>query len=115
CTTSTSPDRQAVRLVTDHVRTGQRSFTGQVLGARFSRFSESVSGRTGIPKLNRNDLSGYFLHVPPPEVQQGIVDLIDDLTVKEGLEVVRRDKMTALKDALVGELLSGEAFSLLDA
>ncbi|MFE3432183.1 restriction endonuclease subunit S [Streptomyces sp. NPDC059171] len=86
-----------------------------LLGARFSRFAESVSGRTGIPKLNRDDLSGYSFHVPPVEVQQRIVGLIDDLAVKESLEAARRDKITALKDALVGDLLSGQGFPLLGA
>ncbi|WP_405885079.1 MULTISPECIES: HIT family protein [unclassified Streptomyces] len=37
CTTSTSPDRRAVGLVTDHIRTSQRSFTGQVLARALRR------------------------------------------------------------------------------
>ncbi|MFE1246932.1 restriction endonuclease subunit S [Streptomyces sp. NPDC058766] len=79
-----------------------------LLGSRFSRFSENVSGRTGIPKLNRNDLSEYSLRVPPLLEQKKIVQVLARIGEHERLEEERMAKIAAFKVAIVGEMLGEE-------
>ena len=37
-----------------------------MLGGRFTNYANSVSARTGMPKINRQDLLAYKIPLPPP-------------------------------------------------
>ncbi|CAH9416141.1 Type I restriction-modification system, specificity subunit S [Streptomyces globisporus] len=78
-----------------------------LLGDRFSRFSESVSGRTGIPKLNRGDLGGYSVRVPSLGVQRRVVELLSKFDSRCRIEEMRQRKEAALADALLADFLGG--------
>ncbi|CAL9503009.1 hypothetical protein SUDANB106_03502 [Streptomyces sp. enrichment culture] len=54
-----------------------------LLSEEFSRYAEGLSGRTGIPKVNRRDLSGYLLKVPQPEEQRQISEVLCSITDAE--------------------------------
>ncbi|WP_411073428.1 restriction endonuclease subunit S [Streptomyces sp. cmx-4-7] len=54
-----------------------------LLSEHFSRYVESLSGRTGIPKVNRGDLAGYFFQLPPLKEQRRIIELIDAVSTQE--------------------------------
>ncbi|MET7753884.1 restriction endonuclease subunit S [Streptomyces sp. NPDC005389] len=54
-----------------------------LLSEGFSRYAESLSGRTGIPKVNRSDLAGYHFPLPPMEEQLRIVEVIDAVSAQE--------------------------------
>jgi type I restriction enzyme S subunit len=47
-----------------------------LLGEKFSRFAESVSGRSGIPKINRRELEEFSIPLPPVEEQRQIADIL---------------------------------------
>ena len=50
-----------------------------ILDRRFSRFTDSVSLRTGIPKINREELGEYKIQVPPSfEEQKAIAEVLSD-------------------------------------
>ncbi|MBQ0999283.1 restriction endonuclease subunit S [Streptomyces sp. RK62] len=58
-----------------------------LLGEDFSRYVENLSGRTGIPKVNRQDLAGFWFPVPPVEEQQRIIEVIGSVTeLERGIE-----------------------------
>ena len=58
-----------------------------LLGDQFSRYAENLSGRTGIPKINREDLNGFWFPVPPLSEQRRIVAVIDSFTeLERGIE-----------------------------
>ncbi|SNR52219.1 restriction endonuclease subunit S [Actinomadura mexicana] len=50
-----------------------------LLGERFSRFAEAVSGRSGIPKVNRRELAEHKLPVPPLWEQRRIAEILEAL------------------------------------
>ncbi|WP_240468246.1 restriction endonuclease subunit S [Streptomyces dangxiongensis] len=75
-----------------------------LLGDQFSRYVESLSGRTGIPKVNRGDLEGFWLPVPPLSEQRRIVEVIDSFTgLERGIEASIA-KFDALRSGLMEEL-----------
>jgi len=47
-----------------------------LLSERFTYYANSCSTRTGIPKLNRLDMGGYTLTLPPLPEQKAIADLL---------------------------------------
>ncbi|GAA3066314.1 restriction endonuclease subunit S [Streptomyces roseofulvus] len=79
-----------------------------LLGDEFSSFAESVSGRTGIPKLNRKDLSDYLMCIPPLGEQRRIIAVLDGIIGQEQSIEALGDKLRALKQGLADALLSGK-------
>ena len=47
-----------------------------LLSHRFTSFANARSGRTGIPKINREEMSGFSLAIPPLPEQKAIADLL---------------------------------------
>lgn len=88
-----------------------------VLGEDFSRFAESVSMRTGIPKLNRGEFEEYVTTLPPKEDQDRIAEVLIatdkllEVSQKE-LENLRSQKAGLMFDLLFGFVAvpSGKAF-----
>jgi type I restriction enzyme S subunit len=50
-----------------------------LLGSRFSLFAESVSGRSGIPKVNRVELAEFSFPLPPLREQIRMADSVEAL------------------------------------
>lgn len=79
-----------------------------VLGYRFSKYAESVSVRSGMPKINRTELAEFALGLPPLPEQSAIATVLSDvdalLAALERLIAKKRD----LKQATMQQLLTGE-------
>lgn len=79
-----------------------------ILGHRFSSFAETVSARSGIPKVNRTELSEFRLPLPPLPEQRAIAEALSDvdglIVELETLVAKKRD----LKQAAAQTLLTGE-------
>lgn len=78
-----------------------------LLGDHFSRFAEASSARSGIPKINRDELAEYVLALPPPLEQTAIAEVLSDMDAEIAALEKRRDKTRALKQAMMQELLTG--------
>ncbi|GAA2253266.1 hypothetical protein GCM10010402_05520 [Actinomadura luteofluorescens] len=72
-----------------------------LLGERFSRFAEAVSGRSGIPKLNRRELAEYALPVPPLREQRRIAEILDAIDAEIAASERVIGKIRQLGSALV--------------
>ena len=58
-----------------------------LLGHRFTDYAESVSVRSGIPKINRAEMAGFALALPPVSEQRAIAATLRDVdALLEGLE-----------------------------
>ncbi|WP_221624123.1 restriction endonuclease subunit S [Burkholderia contaminans] len=79
-----------------------------ILGHRFSIFAEGVSARTGIPKINREDLSAFSIALPPQNEQRAIAAALSDvdalLSSLDALIAKKRD----IKQAAMQQLLTGK-------
>ncbi|WP_186131493.1 restriction endonuclease subunit S [Burkholderia gladioli] len=79
-----------------------------ILGHRFSIFAEGVSARTGIPKINREDLSAFSIALPPQNEQRAIATALSDvdalLSSLDALIAKKRD----IKQAAMQQLLKGK-------
>ena len=79
-----------------------------LLGERFSAYAESVSVRSGMPKINRAELAGYSFALPPPPEQRAIAAALSDvdalLAKLDQLITKKRD----LKQAAMQQLLTGQ-------
>ncbi|AXY24245.1 Type-1 restriction enzyme EcoKI specificity protein (plasmid) [Komagataeibacter saccharivorans] len=79
-----------------------------LLDKRFTEFAISVSARSGIPKINRDELSQFSFAVPPADEQVAIASAlkdIDDLIASlDALIAKKRD----IKQAAMQQLLTGK-------
>ncbi len=79
-----------------------------LLGHHFSSFAATVSARSGIPKINREELAQYKVTLPPLAEQRAIAEALSDVDALvgalEGLIAKRRD----LKQAAMQQLLTGQ-------
>lgn len=81
-----------------------------LLGEDFSRYVESLSGRTGIPKVNRGDLAGFWFPVPPVEEQQRIIEVIGSVTeLERGIEASIAKFHKLRKGSLLASMKSVES------
>ncbi|RQW90038.1 MULTISPECIES: restriction endonuclease subunit S [Micromonospora] len=78
-----------------------------ILGSDFTNFATSVSARSGIPKINRAELSEYRLTVPPSREQRAIGRALDD--VDDLIAALERmiAKKQAIKHGVMQQLLTG--------
>lgn len=78
-----------------------------ILGEHFSRFAESVSMRSGMPKINRDEIGSYLFKVPPLDEQTQIAEILVDIDedIKECKKNLR--KVQLLKQGMMQELLTG--------
>ncbi|MTK04712.1 restriction endonuclease subunit S [Micromonospora sp. CP22] len=78
-----------------------------ILGSDFTNFATSVSARSGIPKINRAELSEYRLTVPPSREQRAIGRALDD--VDDLIATLERmiAKKQAIKHGMMQQLLTG--------
>jgi type I restriction enzyme, S subunit len=80
-----------------------------ILGHHFSQFAESVSVRSGMPKINREELSEYSIALPPTLAEQeAIASALSDADgLIESLEKLIAKKRF-VKQGAMQELLSGK-------
>jgi type I restriction enzyme S subunit len=80
-----------------------------LLGERFSTYAESVSARSGMPKINRAELAEFSIALPPKHEQAAIAAALSEvdtlLTKLDQLLTKKRD----LKQAAMQKLLTGKA------
>jgi len=79
-----------------------------LLDQRFYKYSVSVSGRTGMPKVNRRELDNYKVLCPSLEEQKKIVSCISAIEAKETTERKKLICMSSLKKSLMQMLLTGK-------
>jgi type I restriction enzyme S subunit len=81
---------------------------GVLLEHRFTKYAESVSVRSGIPKINRVELADFVVALPPLPEQRAIATASSDVDALLGgldrLIAKKRD----LKHAVMQQLLSGQ-------
>jgi type I restriction enzyme S subunit len=79
-----------------------------LLGERFSRFAEAVSVRSGIPKINREELAEYVVALPPRHEQRAIAAALSDVDALIGALDQLIAKKRDLKQAAMQQLLTGQ-------
>jgi type I restriction enzyme, S subunit len=79
-----------------------------LLAHRFTKYAESVSVRSGMPKINRAELADFSIAVPPLPEQRAIAAALSDVDALLGgldrLIAKKRD----LKQAAMQQLLTGQ-------
>jgi type I restriction enzyme, S subunit len=79
-----------------------------LLGHRFTRYAESVSIRTGMPKINRAEMAEFVVALPSKLEQRAIAKALSDVDALMG----RLDRIIAkkrdLKQAAMQQLLTGQ-------
>jgi type I restriction enzyme, S subunit len=79
-----------------------------ILGHRFSKYAESVSVRSGMPKINRAELAEYALALPPLPEQRAIAAALSDVdALISGLDRLIAKKRD-IKQAAMQQLLTGK-------
>jgi type I restriction enzyme S subunit len=78
-----------------------------ILGEHFSKFAESVSMRSGFPKINRSELSEYNCPYPSIFEQDVIGGLVTQVRESEDSLHCELAKLNKTKQGLMQDLLSG--------
>ncbi|MCK4624775.1 MAG: restriction endonuclease subunit S [Phycisphaerae bacterium] len=92
--------------VADELR--PRYLLAVILGESFSRFAESVSERSGFPKLNRSELAEYRTGYPQVEEQGRICMVLEEWDRRIEAEGRMLAKYRLLKAGLMQDLLTGK-------
>ena len=79
-----------------------------ILGEKFSRYAESVSDRSGFPKINRNELSEFIFSLPSQAEQKRINSIFNKINKNIIDSTSSLDKLCSLKTALMQDLLTGK-------
>ena len=79
-----------------------------LLGPRFSKHAESVSVRSGMPKINRAELAEFVFPVPSPSEQRVIARALGDVDALIGSLDQLIAKKRDLKQAAMQQLLTGQ-------
>jgi len=79
-----------------------------MLSSLFLRQSISVSTRTGMPKINRNDLNKIWILVPPLSEQEKIAEILGRWDRAMELVSEKIDAKEQLKTGLMQQLLTGK-------
>lgn len=79
-----------------------------ILGDHFTRYAESVSVRSGIPKINRVELADYKIALPTTKTEQeAIAAVISDMNAEIETLETKLTKARQLKQGMMQELLTG--------
>ncbi|MCP4057774.1 MAG: restriction endonuclease subunit S [Pseudoalteromonas sp.] len=83
------------------------------LGEKFSGFMINQSMRVAMPKVNRNDVTNYWLSVPPVDEQLRIVEKVKAVSItideasnllKAQIQKLREYKATLINNAVTGKI-----------
>jgi type I restriction enzyme, S subunit len=78
-----------------------------LLSDTFTTQAVSFQSRTGIPKINRQQLDSTWVPLPTDIEQTTIAGYLSVMDVKLGSEMKRRDSLASLFDSLLHNLLTG--------
>ena len=79
-----------------------------LIGQRFTKYAESVSVRSGMPKINRAELADFVVALPPLPEQRAIATVLSDVdALLHGLERLIAKKRD-LKQAAMQQLLTAQ-------
>jgi type I restriction enzyme S subunit len=79
-----------------------------LLAHRFTKYAESVSVRSGMPKINRAEMAEFVVAVPPLPEQSAIAEALSDMDgLLGGLDRLIAKKRD-LKQAAMQQLLTGQ-------
>lgn len=78
-----------------------------ILGDHYSRFAESVSMRSGFPKINRKEMAEFSIGWPSSDEQSCIARILSDADIKQRTEEDQLEKLRLLKVGLMDDLLTG--------
>jgi type I restriction enzyme S subunit len=79
-----------------------------ILAYRFTKYAESVSVRSGMPKINRAEMADFIVALPPLPEQRAIAAALSDVdALLNGLERLIAKKRD-LKQAAMQQLLTGQ-------
>jgi len=79
-----------------------------LLGHRYSKYAESVSVRSGMPKINRAEMAEFAFGLPPLLEQRAIADVLSDVDALLGALDRLIVKKRHLKQAAIQRLLTGQ-------
>ena len=79
-----------------------------ILGERFSRYAESVSERSGFPKINRKELSEFQVALASEPEQNRMATLAKELSSLSMQDKKHLSKLRSLKIGLMQDLLTGK-------
>ncbi|MEM9005840.1 MAG: restriction endonuclease subunit S, partial [Cyanobacteria bacterium P01_F01_bin.86] len=79
-----------------------------LLGRRFSQFADTVSARSGIPKINREELGDFCVALPFLTEQRAIATVLSDMDGEIAALEARRAKTQAIKQGMMQQLLTGK-------
>ncbi|MEM9861011.1 MAG: restriction endonuclease subunit S [Myxococcota bacterium] len=90
-----------------HHRLSPRFLLAAILGEPFSQFAETVSMRSGFPKINRKELGEYILWIPTRAEQNQIAAVLVSNDRRQAQEEAELSKLHLLKQGLMEDLLKG--------
>ena len=79
-----------------------------LLTEKFTQIATEVSERTGMPKINRQDLNVLKLPMPPFEEQSEIARKIEAIDKATSLKSIKLSQTQSLKKSLMQDLLTGK-------
>ena len=100
-----SADMYALRPKQDRIIA--RFLLAILLGERFTLFALTRSVRTGIPKLNRKELSEYKIKIPPIDEQKRICVHLEAMDLEEQNLLKHRSLLIEVKKKICRECLEG--------
>lgn len=79
-----------------------------LLSERFTNFANSNSARTGIPKLNREELGRYSFNLPSKDEQVSIVSILSSIDGSISIKQTMKERLLLLRTGLMQDLLTGK-------
>jgi type I restriction enzyme S subunit len=79
-----------------------------ILAHHFSKYAEAVSVRSGMPKINREELAAYAIALPPTIAEQeAVATILSDMDTEIAALETKLAKSRYLKQGMMQELLTG--------
>jgi restriction endonuclease S subunit len=79
-----------------------------ILGHDFSEYAESLSARSGMPKINRAELADYSMAFPSTKTEQdSSASIFSDMDTKIDMLEAKLDKARQIKQGMMQQLLTG--------
>lgn len=79
-----------------------------ILGDAFSKYAESVSVRSGMPKINREEMSAFTVLLPDSlDEQTAIATILETMDTEIGNLEAKLTKARRIKQGMMQELLTG--------